>query len=243
MHTTRIFVESPLHCDEKIELPDAASHHISKVLRMRPDQKLHVFNGQGGYYTAVITAIGKRTVDIVPLEFIGEERESILKITLAQGISRGQHMDYTVQKAVELGVTIIVPLITEFCNVQLTGDRAVKKLAHWRSIVIHACEQCGRTRLPDILQPTSFRDWIDRDPQPVKIILTPTAGLTMKNVTVQEPEISLLTGPEGGFSETEINAATATGYQVVNLGSRILRTETAAVAAVCAVQVLWGDLG
>lgn len=243
MHTPRIFVESPLHCDEKLELSESASHHISKVLRMRPEQKLHVFNGRGGYYTAVITAVGKRTVDIVPLEFSGEERESNLKITLVQGISRGQHMDYTVQKAVELGVTTIVPLITEFCNVHLDEDRMVKKLAHWRSIVIHACEQCGRTRIPEVFRPTSFMDWIGLDTRRVKIMLTPSAGLSMKSVTVPEQEISLLTGPEGGFSEDEISAAAGAGFQVVNLGSRTLRTETAAVAAVCAIQVLWGDLG
>ena len=243
MHTPRIFVESGLHCDKKLRLPEAAAHHISKVLRMRPDQKIQVFNGRGGYYSAIITAIGKKTVDIIPLEFFGEERESNLKITLVQGISRSQHMDYTVQKAVELGVTNIVPLITEFCNVQLDEDRGLKKLAHWRSIVIHACEQCGRTRLPEVFHPAPFMEWIGQDTRRVKIILTPSAGMTMKSITVPDPEISLLTGPEGGFSDDEITAAAAAGCQVVNLGSRILRTETAAVAAVCAVQVLWGDLG
>ena len=243
MRLTRIFADAPLGIDEMLELPEAAAHHIGKVLRMRPDQKLHIFNGRGGYYTAVITAIGKRTVSIVPLEFCAEERESNLNITLGQGISRGQHMDYTVQKAVELGVTRIVPLVTEFSNVRLDPERSEKKLAHWRAIIIHACEQSGRTRLPEIIGPMSFIDWVERSGTENRFILTPQAGMPLKKFPLLKRDIVLLTGPEGGFSEAELGRAVATGYEAVTLGPRVLRTETAAVAALAAIQVLWGDLG
>lgn len=243
MHITRIFVDSPLICNESVELPESASHHISKVLRMRPEQELHVFNGRGGYYSALITAIGKRSVTIVPLEFLEEARESNLKITLAQGISRGQHMDYAVQKAVELGVTRIVPLVTEYSNVHIDQDRIENKLTHWRSIIIHACEQCGRTRVPDLISPRPFTDWVAEAGHGIKIILAPSAGKTLKEITATEPDVTLLTGPEGGFSEDEIARAVAAGYQLITLGPRVLRTETAAVAALSAIQVLWGDLG
>lgn len=243
MRLTRIFADAPLTCNETLDLPQAASHHLSKVLRMRPDQQIQVFNGRGGYYSALITAIGKRSVTIVPLEFFAEQRESSLEITLAQGISRGQHMDYTVQKAVELGVTKIVPLVSEFSNVHLDRDRAENKLAHWRSIIIHACEQCGRTRVPEISSPMPFMDWVGGVSHGVKIILAPLAGNTLKEITDMKPAVTLLSGPEGGFSEDEIANAVAAGYRPVALGPRVLRTETAALAALCAIQVLWGDLG
>jgi 16S rRNA (uracil1498-N3)-methyltransferase len=243
MRLTRIFADVPLGINETLELPEAAAHHIGKVLRMRPDQKLHVFNGRGGYYTAVIAAIDKRTVSIIPLEFHAEERESNLNITLGQGISRGQHMDYTVQKAVELGVAIIVPLVTEFSNVRLDPERSEKKLAHWRAITIHACEQSGRTRLPKIINPMSFTDWVERISTDNKFILTPQSGKALKIFSSLKRDIVLLTGPEGGFSAHEITRAVAAGYEAITLGPRVLRTETAAVAALAAIQVLWGDLG
>ena len=243
MRLTRIFADAPLGINEALELPEAAAHHISKVLRMRPDQKLHVFNGRGGYYTAVIAAIDKRSVTIIPLEFHAEERESNLNVTLSQGISRGQHMDYTIQKAVELGVAKIVPLVTEFSNVRLDPERSEKKLAHWRAITIHACEQSGRTRLPGIINPMSFTDWVERISADNKFILTPQAGKSLKKISSLKRDIVLLAGPEGGFSEGELAHAVAAGYEAITLGPRVLRTETAAVTALAAIQVLWGDLG
>jgi len=243
MRITRIFTDAPLSCNEALELPESASHHVSKVLRMRPDQRINVFNGRGGYYSALITAIGKRSVTIIPLEFFEEERESNLNITLSQGVSRGQHMDFTVQKAVELGVKKIVPLLTEFSNVRLDHERTEKRLAHWRSIIIHACEQSGRTRLPEIASPISFGDWIVGAGPGRKLILAPLAGKPLKKLIPLERDIMLLTGPEGGFSEDELALAARSGHEIVTLGPRVLRTETAAVAALTAIQVLWGDMG
>lgn len=243
MHITRIFTDVPLTINEVLELPEAAAHHIGTVLRMRPDQKVHVFNGRGGYFTASIAGVGKHTVSIVPLEFFQEERESNLNITLGQGISRGQHMDFTVQKAVELGVKKIVPLLSEFSNVRLDRERSEKRLAHWRAIIIHACEQSGRNRLPEIISPISLREWTAGTGSGRKMILAPLAGNTLKKMDSLERDIEILSGPEGGFSEDELKLAVRAGYEVVTLGPRVLRTETAAVAALTAIQVLWGDLG
>ena len=243
MQITRIFTDTPLSINESLELPEAAAHHVGRVLRMRPDQKIHVFNGRGGYFTATITAIDKHSVRIIPLEFFEEERESNLNITLCQGISRGQHMDFTVQKAVELGVRKIVPLLTEFGNVRLDQERAEKRLAHWRSIIIHACEQSGRNRLPEIISPISLPDWVVGPGSGRKLIFAPVAGINLKKMMPLERDIILLMGPEGGFREDELELAARAGYEIVTLGPRVLRTETAAVAALTAIQVLWGDLG
>jgi 16S rRNA (uracil1498-N3)-methyltransferase len=243
MGLTRVFTESTLKCNENVELPETASHHINKVLRMKPGQKIHVFNGRGGYYEAEISAVGKRAVTVIPLQYVSEERESNLKITLVQGISRGQRMDYTIQKAVELGVMQIVPLVTEFSNVNLEENRVQNRLRHWRSIIINSCEQCRRTRIPEIITPVLYSDWIYRDPHPVKIILVPGFERNMKALNPADPVLSLLSGPEGGLSKAEISNAIGAGYQAVGLGPRILRTETAAITALSAAQVLWGDMG
>lgn len=243
MRLTRIYVDAPLIINEVLDLPDDTSHYIGKVLRMRVHQQVQLFNGQGGYFTALIKAIDKKTVSVIPSEFSPEERESNLSITLCQGISRGQHMDYTVQKAVELGVTEIVPIVTEFSNVHLDRMRAEKRLAHWRAIIVHACEQCGRTRLPAIGMPISFNNWVERTVSGVKLIMAPRDGKNLKKLTALQREIILLTGPEGGFSADELSLAVSAGYEMITLGPRVLRTETAAVAALSAIQVLWGDLG
>ena len=243
MSLTRIFTDSRLDCNESVDLGETASHHINKVLRMKPGQKIQVFNGSGGYYDAEITAVERRAVTVIPLQHISEERESNLKITLVQGISRGRRMDYTIQKAVELGVNQIVPLFTEFSNVKLEGSRIQNRLTHWRSVIINACEQCKRTRVPGITGPVTLSDWISGDQHPLKIILDPGSGKNMREINPREPLISLISGPEGGFSETEITTAVEAGYQAIGLGPRVLRTETAAISALSAVQVLWGDMG
>lgn len=243
MRLTRIYIDAPLSISETLELPETTSHYIGKVLRMRPDQQVQLFNGRGGYFTALIESIGKKAVSVVPLEFFAEERESNLDITLCQGLSRGQHMDYTIQKAVELGVAEIVPMVTEFSNVHLDRQRAEKRLAHWRAIIVHACEQCGRTRLPVICGPVSFNIGVERSVSGNKLIMVPASGKNLKKLAPLQREVTLLTGPEGGFSAEEVALAVSAGYEVITLGPRVLRTETAAAAALTAIQVLWGDLG
>ena len=242
MRLTRVYTDTLIKLDEALDLPQDASHHLGRVLRLRPDHNIQVFNGRGGYYTARIMAVGKRGVTVLPLEHVVEERESSLLITLGQGISRGQRMDYTIQKAVELGVSSIVPLVTEFSNVRLDEERSSKRQTHWQSIVIHACEQCGRTRLPEVAAPRPFGEWFGSAAAGHKLMLAPAAGKTLKQLAPQQSCV-LLAGPEGGFSEGEAAAAIAAGYEVVTLGPRVLRTETAAVAALAAIQALWGDLG
>lgn len=244
---TRIFVDVPLCCEQQLCLPAQAAHHINKVLRMRQGDTILVFNGAGGCYRAEITGLDKRNVEIRPVEYIGDESEAPLTITLVQGISRGQHMDYTVQKAVELGVARVVPVMTEFSNVHLDRERAQNRINHWRSIIISACEQCGRNRLPEISQPVQLTDWLVRPGPAIKLLLEPTAGQRLREIDAhisnQGMEISILSGPEGGLSEDEIKLAIRNGYRPVSLGPRILRTETAAVAAISACQTLWGDMG
>jgi len=242
MRLNRVFVNCPLVMEQGIILPDEPAHHVSRVLRMREGQQLQIFNGTGGCYLAQITSINKNSVQVLPTAFLQQERETELQITLAQGISRGRHMDYTVQKAVELGVTRIVPLVTEYSNVRLDEDRSRKRLLHWQKIIINACEQCGRNRLPEILEPSGYSDWILRESHVLKLVLSPQANECLSDFSPQGSDLLILSGPEGGLSEAEIIEATRNDYMAVQLGPRILRTETAAIAVISACQTLWGDM-
>lgn len=243
MRISRIYTNLPLTCGLDILLTESTSHYISKVLRIRVGQDICLFNGVGGYYEAEILSIGKRTVEVKVKEYHDEEKESILEINLGQAISRSQHMDYTIQKAVELGVWKIVPLISEHSNVRLDEGRTDKRIKHWRGIIIDACEQCGRNRLPVLSDPISFQDWVDQDDSDLKVVFDPSAQAGLSSIGQPVKVISLLSGPEGGFSSAEIDYATTRGYKTLMLGPRVLRTETAAVAAISASQTLWGDMG
>jgi 16S rRNA (uracil1498-N3)-methyltransferase len=243
MREPRIYVEQALQSGLTLALGQDASHHISRVLRMRVGQRIWLFNGLGGSYLAEISVIRKRQVDVILSMFNDEQQESNLQITLAQGISRAQHMDYTLQKAVELGVSRIVPVITEFSNVQFDPQRKEKKLLHWRKIIISACEQCGRNILPEILAPKPLTDWLQMDSNTLKLLLHPGAGQRLSALQNLDESLVLLSGPEGGFSPPEVEQIIASGYLSVALGPRVLRTETAAAAAISACQTLWGDMG
>ena len=242
MRIVRIYTDQPLPAHSLVTLAEGPSHHISRVLRMRVDQRLQVFNGSGGCHEARIVSIGKRHVEIELLAFRDEERESNLRILLAQGISRGQHMDYTIQKAVELGVSRIVPVLTEHGNVSFDGERTGKRLQHWEGIIVQACEQCGRNRLPEITAPVCFTDWVVQDREPLKLLLDPDGSSTLPEQSAPVKALSLLCGPEGGFSREEIVQAHQNGYTSMCIGPRVLRTETAAIAALSTCQVLWGDM-
>jgi 16S rRNA (uracil1498-N3)-methyltransferase len=245
MREIRVFVDQPLEPHSESMLPEAAAHHVARVLRMKTGEPLILFDGRGGQYTAVIARIDGRRVRVDVGAHHAVERESPLRITLAQGISRGKRMDYTLQKAVELGVNRIVPLLTEHSQVRLeAGDKISSRLDHWRGIVIAACEQSGRNRLPEIDNPLDLMDWLAGDSAGgTCLLLDPEAEQRLRDLPAPEEKISLLAGPEGGFSPGEREVALAAGCVAVGLGPRVLRTETAAPAAITACQSLWGDLG
>jgi 16S rRNA (uracil1498-N3)-methyltransferase len=175
---------------------------------------------------------------------MAQEKESPLTVFLGQGLSRGDRMDYTLQKAVELGVKTILPLLTQRSVTDLQDARVAKRLQHWQKIIIGACEQSGRNQVPRILQPIALTNWLKNDhPRGLKLVLDPRADQRLQRITPSSQELTLLIGPEGGFTPDELQLAQTKGFLPAQLGPRILRTETAAVAALTAVQVLWGDLG
>jgi len=242
MRKTRVFVDSVLQVGEIITLDSEAAHYLGRVLKLRVGDTVQAFNGRGGCYDAEVLSMDKRSISIRPLHFLAENRQSGLGLTLAQGISRGQHMDYTVQKAVELGVSRIVPLFTEFSNVRLEEDRARKRHDHWHKIIISACEQCGLNIVPELVDAVPLRDWVDTDTSMVKLLMHPDAAAGLSTLIAGASSITLLCGPEGGLSQDEIGYSLQHGYQKVSLGPRILRTETAAIAAVAVCQALRGDM-
>ena len=243
MRTNRVFIDVKMICDQQLLLPEPQSHHLSKVLRAQPGQFVHLFNGAGGHYRAEITAVQKRSVAVIPREYIPGGSVAAFRISLAQCISRGRHMDFTIQKAVELGVASIIPLVSDHSRVNVSMERTANKLSHWRNIIISACEQCGRDILPGIMGPVAYEDWIATISNIPRLVLDPAATLTLTAITPRPEELTIISGPEGGLSEREITLATSHGCIAVRLGPRVLRTETAAIAALSASQALWGDMG
>lgn len=239
----RIYLSVPLHKAALVALDRQSAQHVTRVLRMKPGAALIVFNGQGGEYAATLESEQRGTATIKIGDFIARDAESKLSVQLAQGISRGERMDYAIQKAVELGVAQIVPLFTEFCVVNMKEERAEKRLAHWQGIAISACEQCGRTRVPEILVPRSLHEWLAQTQANLKLVFDPYGTQRLAQLPPPAGDIALLIGPEGGLSDAETRAAIKSGFTAVQLGPRMLRTETAPVAALAAVQTLWGDLG
>jgi 16S rRNA (uracil1498-N3)-methyltransferase len=224
-----------LHLDEQ------ASHHVARVLRARIDDELTLFNGQGGgEYKAIIKAMDKKKVEVEITEYIDRDAESPLDIHLAQGIARGEKMDFIIQKAVELGVKTFIPLITERCNVKLSNEREEKRLQHWQAVAISACEQSGRNQLPIILAPQLLHDWLAAENSGLRLVLSPHVEDKLPVQNLQQ-KVVLLIGPEGGLSQQEINLAIKQGFLPWNLGPRILRTETAPLAAMSVLQYCFGD--
>lgn len=242
MRIPRIHQAGPLASGAIVELSDSAANHVARVLRLSAGAQLTLFDGRGGEYTARINAVDKRSVAVVVGEFLGREAESPLAITLAQGIAKGERMDYAIQKATELGVVHVVPVITERCNVRLSDERWEKKLQHWQAVATSACEQCGRNRIPAIHQPLTLGAWLAQDRTELRLTLDPLAAGGIATITEKPGEVSLLVGPEGGLSEAELSAARRTGYRGLRLGPRVLRTETAGIAMLAVLQSRWGDL-
>lgn len=242
MRIPRIYLPSPLKIGQSIELTEHAFQHAIKVLRLKQDAKLILFDGRGAQYSASIENINKKNASAVILEEIISNSESNLSIHLGLGISKGERMDFAIQKAVELGVTEITPLFTEHCVVNLDEKRIIKRLQHWQGIIISACEQCGRSSLPTLNTTNKLTSWAD-SLKGTCLIFDPIASSTLKNIKLENNFISLVIGPEGGLSNKEISELKMKdNFQAVKFGPRILRTETAAVSAITALQVLWGDI-
>ncbi|MGH8311491.1 MAG: 16S rRNA (uracil(1498)-N(3))-methyltransferase [Steroidobacteraceae bacterium] len=243
MRVTRVFVDEPLGAGREFLLRPAAAAHVRRVLRLGVGDEITVFDGRGGEYAATIIETRGTALRVRVGEYRPVERESALSITLGQGVSRGERMDWVVQKATELGVAAITPLMTERSVVKLDPVQARKKFEHWRAIVISACEQSGRNRLPDLPAPLSFGQWLEAASRDgARILLDPTAQSGLRSID-QATSVTLLIGPEGGLDPAERAQATQAGFVPVRLGPRILRTETAAVAAISALQALFGDSG
>lgn len=239
---TRLYVNCPLALDQETELPEEAAHHFIKVLRARVGDEVCLFNGQGGEYHGTLTRADKRNAGVTLTRFVDHDRASGLKVHVGQVLSKGDRFDYAIQKATELGVTDITPLLSERCEVRLGEERLDKKLAHWQRIAISACEQSGLNRVPVIHPPQQLDSWTQSVEADVRFVLAPAvSGLPD---TGQKPQsVAVLIGPEGGLSEREISLSQGNGFAPWCLGPRVLRTETAPVAVLAVVQWLWGDLG
>lgn len=242
MSISRIYQPIDLSVQSSVRLDDKASHHLARVLRASVGDQVVVFNGQGGEFSAVITHIDKKGVTVNVTDFNPREVESPINIHLAQGMARGEKMDFIVQKAVELGVAKITPLLTERCNVRLDHSREEKRLQHWQAVVTSACEQSGRNRLPEIEAPLSLKDWLSQVKADYCFVLSPHVKQKLPVETLPDNAvIVVLIGPEGGLSDQEVRMAVDYGFLPLNLGPRVLRTETAAIAAIAALQLQYGD--
>lgn len=240
MRIPRIYTPQSLQLAATVALDDNAANHVARVLRLPIGAEIHLFNGTGGEYRCRITSITKRDVNVILEQFLAQDIGSALTIHLGQVISRGERMDYTLQKAVELGVTDITPLTSDFCTVKLQEERADKKFAHWQGIITSACEQSGRTILPTLHHPQSILSWIADSKAQHKLILEPSAEHTLKTLSPAS-DFALLVGGEGGLSDKEIQFANSHHFTGIKLGPRILRTETAGLAVIAALQTLFGD--
>lgn len=255
MRQIRIYHPGSLSVGSCIELSEAAANHTVRVLRLQVDAPLILFNGDGGEYVGHIVKIHKqRQVEVHIDTFLAQDVGSALTIHLGQVISRNERMDYTLQKAVELGVSAITPLFSERCGVKLDSERQAKKQAHWHGILTSACEQSGRTKVPSLFDIQTLNHWVAQPTTDLKITLNPQAEYSLTSLPqhplfpsslLQDPgsaNITLLVGSEGGLTDHEVQFAEHHGFIGVRLGPRILRTETAALAAITAMQILWGDM-
>ena len=240
MRIPRIYTQTQLTANSTVQLEEAAAHYLGKVLRMNAGRELILFNGQGGEYTATIYEISKKTITLAVGTFNAEDRESPLKTHLAIGLSRGERWDLVLQKATELGASQITPLFTERCKVKLQGDKQDKKMGHWQGIVISACEQCQRNRLPQLNAPQVFTDFMKGKHSDLNLVLHHRSDHKILHYA-PPANCTLLIGPEGGLSDDEIQIAQHYGFNPLTLGPRVLRTETAPIAALSIVQALWGD--
>ena len=242
MRVSRLYLPVRLVSGEQVVLDEDSAHYLRTVLRLKKAAAITVFNGTGGEWLGKVIEVHRKQVVISVDDWIDRSVESPLKVTLGLAVSRSDRMDLAMQKSVELGVNSITPLLTERCVVQLKGDKKQHKLQHWQRIVQNAAEQSGRTLLPEINQPIELDQWVSHQTG-LKIFLDPYAEISLPKLQPEMDQVTLLTGPEGGFVDHERQIAKEAGFIPVRLGKRVLRTETASLAALAAVQLLWGDLG
>ncbi len=242
MRISRFYLPQSLTPGATVQLDIDSAHYIRTVLRLKKGAELAVFNGEGGVYPALLVEAHKEAVSIELGEFNPHEAESPLHTHLGLGISRGERMDLAIQKAVELGVSAITPLFAERCVVQLDETRKGQRLRHWRRVAQSACERCGRNRLPGVSEPMALEDWV-RKQSGLRLFLDPCGTQSLRRLPPPSGPVCLLSGPEGGFAEHERQSALAANFIALRLGPRVLRTETAALAALAAIQTVWGDLG
>jgi 16S rRNA (uracil1498-N3)-methyltransferase len=244
MRVTRCHVENPLAVGQTLSLPEEAANHLVRVMRLREGDGCVLFNGDGHDYQATLVVVGKRDAQVRIEAASALHNESPLHITLLQGIARGEKMDLILQKATELGVAAIVPVNAERTEVKLDAARAGKRLAHWTSVVVSACGQSGRARLPAVAAPQSLLEAARQVPaQALKLTLDPLGEHRLSTLPPVPGGVVIAIGPEGGWSPRDRQALAEAGFQGLQLGPRILRTETAGLAAIAAVQARLGDLG
>lgn len=242
MRLRRVYVDSPLATGTRIRLEGNAASHVTRVLRLRVGEALTLFNGEGGEYAGSIDKAHGGEVTVAVGAHRADERESPLGITLVQGISRGERMDLVVQKATELGVARLAPVLTERSVVRLDAHQADRKLLHWRAIMIGACEQSGRNRVPELAPPVALKEFLGAGTAGgTRLLLSPQAARRLTDLPRPAGGVTVLIGPEGGLTEEEQQAALGAGFEAVRMGPRVLRTETAAIAALALLQGEFGD--
>ncbi len=239
----RFFADLPLRAGSTVQLPEDAAHHAVHVLRLRPGDEVTLFHGRGGEYAGRLAAVDRLRVSVDVLSHRPVERESALVVTLVQGVSAGEKMDFTVQKAVELGVAAIQPVVGERSTGRVSGERAALKRVHWRRVAISACEQCGRNRIPEVHPVRNLAEYCGMAAREgARLLLSPRAELRLGMAAAKAAgPVTLAAGPEAGFSDAEEGALAEAGFTPVRLGPRVLRTETAAIAALAALQALAGE--
>lgn len=239
----RFYCPIPLTLGHTIRLPDHVAHHV-QVLRMQQGDLVTLFNGHGGEYTASLSLVEKKSVSAMLKTFSPREVELPYAITLAQALPEGSKLEWIIEKSVELGVAAIQPLSAQRCVVRLTGERAEKKQAHWQGIIVAAAEQSGRNRLPLLAPLASLGDWISQQDLHKRVLLSPRGEQSLSDWARHQPAqaLALLIGPEGGFTEAEETLACTQGAMMLSMGPRVLRTETAGLAAVAALNAIWGEM-
>ena len=242
MQVSRVFIEQKITTGDIISLPEDKAHHLAHVIRLRVGDKIKLFDNSGFEFEAEIIEITKKVVRVEVKNSNQQKNESPLDITLCLAVSRGQHMDFSIQKAVELGVRKIIPIISEFSNIKLVNNREDNKLIHWQKIIIGATEQCGRSILTELESPITFDESVGLFTDTTKILLHPGAEQKISEIDIKNGKIIIMSGPEGGFSDDEFKKALDNNYTAVNVGPRVLRAETAVVCGLSIAQQLWGDL-
>jgi len=241
MRQSRVYTPQILSSAATVELPGSASHYLSRVLRLSVGDRVTLFNGDGSNYPGEISEIQRQSMLVKLFDGQVAGNESPLKITLVQAISRGERMDFSLQKATELGVFCIQPVISSRVEVRLDDKRQAKRLSHWQGVVISACEQSGRATVPEVKTPLSLEQWLAAVDEYPRLVLDPAAVIKMSSFSITGNAVSILVGPEGGFTDEELERVRSVGVTAVSFGPRILRTETAGPAAIAVLQSIAGD--